>query len=96
MVDGFRHSDFDPAPGDPEMGARAAQLRKYQLEFWDSVLKSDGAAQASLASQAGASKQTDPVWLRAAGLGFAGLRPARGPAPGRRDISSARAETSGR
>lgn len=65
VVDGFRHSDFDPAPGDPEMGARGAQLRKYQLEFWDSVLKSDAAAQAALANQAAASKQTDPVWLRA-------------------------------
>jgi hypothetical protein len=65
LVDGFRHSDFDPAPGDPEMGARGAQLRKYQLEFWDSVLKSDHAAQAALASQAEASKQTDAVWLRA-------------------------------
>ncbi|HZZ33246.1 MAG TPA: hypothetical protein VFE10_14775 [Phenylobacterium sp.] len=65
VVDGFRHSDFDPAPGDPEMGARGAQLRKYQLAFWDSVLKSDKAAQASLASQAEGSKQTDPVWLRA-------------------------------
>jgi dienelactone hydrolase len=64
VVEGFRHSDFDPMPGDPAMGERAAQLRKLQLTFWDSVLKSDRAAQAALADQAQASKPTDPVWLR--------------------------------
>jgi hypothetical protein len=36
-------------------------LRKHQLEFWDSVLKSDTAAQAA---QAQASTAADPVWLR--------------------------------
>lgn len=64
VVDGFRHSDFDPAPGDPAMGERGAQLRRLHLEFWDSVLKSDRTAQAALASQAQASKPSDPVWLR--------------------------------
>lgn len=65
VVEGFRHSDFDPPPGDPAMGERGAALRKLQLAFWDGVLKGDRAAQAGLASQAAASKPTDPVWLRA-------------------------------
>jgi hypothetical protein len=64
VVDGFRHSDFDPPPGDPAMGERGAALRKLQLAFWDSVLKSDGAAQAALVALAQVSKSTDPVWLR--------------------------------
>jgi dienelactone hydrolase len=64
VVQGFRHSDFDPAPGDPEMGARGAELRKLHLQFWASTLRADKAAQASLASEAQASKETDPVWLR--------------------------------
>jgi dienelactone hydrolase len=64
VVEGFRHADFDPTPGDPEVGARSAELRKLQLQFWDSVLKSDRGAQEALAKEAHASKQTDPVWLR--------------------------------
>ena len=64
VVEGVRHSDFDPAPGDPAMGARGATLRKYQLQFWDSVLKSDRTARTALATEAEASKDTDPVWLR--------------------------------
>jgi dienelactone hydrolase len=64
VVEGFRHGDFDPMPGDPETGARSADLRKLQLQFWDSVLKSDRSAQDALAREAQASKQTDPVWLR--------------------------------
>ena len=64
VVDGFRHMDFDPAPGDPEFGARGAALRKLQLAFWDGVLHDDRKAFASLDAQAKASVQTDPVWLR--------------------------------
>ena len=64
VVEGFRHADFDPTPGDPEVGARGAELRKLQLQFWDSVLKSDRGAQDALAKEAKASKATDPVWLR--------------------------------
>jgi len=64
VVDGFRHMDFDPAPGDPEFGARGAALRKLQLAFWDGVLHDDRKAFASLDAQAKASAQTDPVWLR--------------------------------
>jgi dienelactone hydrolase len=64
VVEGFRHADFDPAPGDPEVGARSAELRKLQLQFWDSVLKADRGAQDALAREAQASKATDPVWLR--------------------------------
>jgi dienelactone hydrolase len=65
VVEGFRHSDFDPTPGDPAVGERSAALRKYQLEFWDSALKTDRGARAALDQQALASKSTDPVWLRA-------------------------------
>lgn len=65
VVEGFRHGDFDPTPGDPQVGARGAELRKLQVQFWDSVLKSDRSAQDALAKDAQASKQTDPVWLRA-------------------------------
>jgi pimeloyl-ACP methyl ester carboxylesterase len=64
VVEGFRHADFDPTPGDPEVGARSAELRKLQLQFWDSVLKSDRGAQDTLAKEAQVSKSTDPVWLR--------------------------------
>jgi dienelactone hydrolase len=64
VVDGFRHADFDPMPGDLAMGERGAALRKLHLEFWDSVLKGDGPAQAALAAQAQVSKAADPVWLR--------------------------------
>ena len=64
VVQGFRHMDFDPAPGDPEMGARAATLRKYQLQFWDSVLKADRTQETALAAEAKDSKESDPVWLR--------------------------------
>ena len=64
VVDGFRHTDFDPAPGDPEFGARGAALRSLQLRFWDGVLRGDRKAFASLDAQAKASAQTDPVWLR--------------------------------
>ena len=64
VVEGFRHADFDPTPGDPEVGARGAELRKLQLQFWDSVLKSDRGAQDALAREAQASKAADPVWLR--------------------------------
>lgn len=64
VVQGFRHSDFDPPPGDPELGVRAASLRRYQLQFWDSVLKADRGAKAALATEASASGAGDPVWLR--------------------------------
>jgi hypothetical protein len=65
VVEGFRHSDFDPPPGDPQLGARGAELRRLQLQFWDSTLKGDRAAEAALRQEAAASKQTDAVWLRA-------------------------------
>jgi dienelactone hydrolase len=64
VVEGFRHADFDPAPGDPEMGARGAELRRLQLQFWDSVLKGDRGAKHALARKSQESKPTDPVWLR--------------------------------
>ncbi|MBS0361257.1 MAG: hypothetical protein JSR98_07745 [Proteobacteria bacterium] len=64
VVQGFRHMDFDPVQGDPELGARGAILRRYQLQFWDSVLKGGRAAGAALAAAAKASAETDPVWLR--------------------------------
>jgi hypothetical protein len=46
------------------MGARGAELRRLQLQFWDSTLKSDRGAQDALKREADASKPTDPVWLR--------------------------------
>ena len=64
VVQGFRHMDFDPPPGDAEMGARGAALRKLHLQFWESTLRSDKGAEAALASEAQSSKETDPVWLR--------------------------------
>ena len=64
VVQGFRHMDFDPTPGDPEMGAWGAELRKLHLQFWASTLRADRAAEAALAAQAQGSKETDPVWLR--------------------------------
>ena len=56
--------DFDPPPGDLQMGARGAELRKLHLQFWDSTLRADKTAEAALASEAQASKEADPVWLR--------------------------------
>jgi pimeloyl-ACP methyl ester carboxylesterase len=64
VVQGFRHSDFDPPPGDAEMGARGAELRKLHLQFWASTLHADKTAEAALATEAQGSKETDPVWLR--------------------------------
>ena len=64
VVQGFRHGDFDPPPGEAELGARIATLRKYQLQFWDSVLKSDRAAETALAAEAKGSAESDPVWIR--------------------------------
>lgn len=64
VVEGFRHTDFDPPPGDPELGVRAAALRKLELQFWDSTLKGDKAAETALKAQAADSKDSDPIWLR--------------------------------
>ena len=64
VVEGFRHSDFDPAVGDPEMGARGSALRRAHIDFWNSVLKRDAAGFRDLDTLAAASKQGDPVWIR--------------------------------
>jgi dienelactone hydrolase len=64
VVEGFRHSDFDPPVGDAEMGARGAALHRLHIDFWNMVLKDDKAAAADLDTRAKVSKASDPVWLR--------------------------------
>jgi len=64
VVDGFRHSDFDPAVGDPAMGARGSALHRAQIDFWNTVLKNDPAGFGDLDSLAATSKEGDPVWIR--------------------------------
>jgi len=64
VVEGFRHSDFDPAAGDPMMGVRGAVLHRFQINFWDTVLKKDPAGFRRLDARAAGSQAADPVWIR--------------------------------
>jgi pimeloyl-ACP methyl ester carboxylesterase len=64
VVDGFRHSDFDPPVGDSEMGARGSALHRTHIDFWNTVLKKDPAGFRDLDALTVASKQGDPVWIR--------------------------------
>jgi dienelactone hydrolase len=65
IVDGFAHSEFDPAADDPVHGATGEVLRAMQLEYWSAYLSDSSDSRDALKARTAASRAGAAIFVEA-------------------------------